>query len=88
MPKWKHFRREHPVDQYNIITKNCSGSWDREEIIDIRHHYYAMIAEADAMLGEIMDSVDDDTVFFFTSDHGDLAMEHHQPGFNLFLKIF
>lgn len=78
LPKWKQFAREHPVDQYNIVTKNCSGKWRQDEIIDIRHHYYAMIAEVDEMIGEVVQAIPsdqrDNTVIVFTSDHGDLAM--------------
>ena len=57
LPKWKQFDAEHPVDQYNIVTKNCTGEWKRNEIIDIRHHYYAMIAEVDEMVGELMQEI-------------------------------
>lgn len=41
----------HPVDYYSTLTKNCSGDFTEEEIKSIRAFYYAMCAEADAMLG-------------------------------------
>lgn len=41
----------HPVDYYSTFTKNCSGSFTQEEVKHIRAYYYAMCAEADAMLG-------------------------------------
>lgn len=42
----------HPVDYYSTITKNCSGFFTEEEVKRIRAFYYAMCAEADAMLGK------------------------------------
>lgn len=42
----------HPVDYYSTVTKNCSGSFTEEEVKRIRAFYYAMCAEADAMLGK------------------------------------
>lgn len=41
----------HPVDYYSTFTKNCSGDFTEEEVKKIRAFYYAMCAEADAMLG-------------------------------------
>ena len=80
IPVWKKFEGLHPVDKYAVITKNCSGNWPKEEILEIRAYYYAMLAEVDAILGELFSSIPNfqDTVIFFTSDHGDLAMEHQQ----------
>jgi len=37
-----------------------------------------MLSEVDNMLGELFRVVPRDTVILFTSDHGDLAMEHQQ----------
>lgn len=42
----------HPVDYYSTFTKNCSSAFTEEEVRGIRAFYYAMCAEADAMLGE------------------------------------
>ncbi|XP_076854201.1 arylsulfatase K [Brachyhypopomus gauderio] len=83
LPKWLPFSEMHPVDYYSTFTKNCSGSFTEQEIRDIRAFYYAMCAETDAMLGEVIAALRetgllDSTVLVFTSDHGDLAMEHRQ----------
>lgn len=43
----------HPVDYYSTVTKNCSGFFTEEEVRRIRAFYYAMCAEADAMLGKL-----------------------------------
>lgn len=51
VPKWLPMAAMHPVDYYSTFTKNCSGVFTAEEIKSIRAFYYAMCAEADAMLG-------------------------------------
>ncbi|CBY24727.1 unnamed protein product [Oikopleura dioica] len=78
IPKWKKFKDLHPVDQYAVLTKNCSGIWTEDEIREIRAYYFSMLSEVDNMLGELFRVVPRDTVILFTSDHGDLAMEHQQ----------
>ena len=39
-----------------------------------------MLAEVDEMIGQVVNAIPankrDNTIIFFTSDHGDLAMEH------------
>ncbi|KAJ8285474.1 hypothetical protein GJAV_G00027200 [Gymnothorax javanicus] len=83
VPKWLPFSEMHPVDYYSTYTKNCSSHFTEQEVRDIRAFYYAMCAETDAMLGEVVSALRDSgllssTVLLFTSDHGDLAMEHRQ----------
>lgn len=83
IPKWLPIAAMHPVDYYSTVTKNCSGPFTEEEIKRIRAFYYAMCAEADAMLGQIIASLRDtgllnNTIVIFTADHGELAMEHRQ----------
>ncbi|MGH0186627.1 UNVERIFIED_CONTAM: hypothetical protein FKN15_034344, partial [Acipenser sinensis] len=50
VPKWLPLKEMHQVDYYSTYTKNCSWHFTQEEIKDIRAFYYAMCAEADAML--------------------------------------
>ncbi|XP_042310784.1 arylsulfatase K isoform X3 [Sceloporus undulatus] len=83
IPKWSPFSEMHPVDYYSSYTKNCTGTFTEQEIRDIRAHYYAMCAETDAMLGEIISALNETrllhiTYVIFTADHGELAMEHRQ----------
>lgn len=73
----------HPVMEYMAATKNSLGEFSDEEILAIRRTYYAMIAEADAMVGELVDTVEsmglgDSTYIIYTSDHGEMNMEHRQ----------
>ncbi|XP_066272588.1 arylsulfatase K-like [Branchiostoma lanceolatum] len=83
IPKWLPFSQMHPVAYYSSATKNCTSDFTREEIMKIREYYYGMCAETDAMLGQVLDALKasgqtDSTYVFFTSDHGELAMEHRQ----------
>uniref|UniRef100_UPI003AAECEAF arylsulfatase K n=1 Tax=Centroberyx gerrardi TaxID=166262 RepID=UPI003AAECEAF len=83
VPKWLPMSAIHPVDYYSTFTKNCSGNFTEEEVKSIRAFYYAMCAEADAMLGQVISALREtgllnNTVVIFTADHGDLAMEHQQ----------
>lgn len=83
MPVWQDEKDMHPVQLYEVITKNCSGNWSADEVRAIRATYYAMVAEADAFSGQIFDqiansSLVNNTVVFFWSDHGDMTMSHKQ----------
>nr|XP_046243035.1 arylsulfatase K [Scatophagus argus]XP_046243036.1 arylsulfatase K [Scatophagus argus] len=83
VPKWLPMAAMHPVDYYSTFTKNCSGVFTEEEVKSIRAFYYAMCAEADAMLGQVISALREtgllnNTVVIFTADHGELAMEHRQ----------
>ncbi|NXL93261.1 ARSK Arylsulfatase, partial [Alectura lathami] len=83
IPTWSSLSEMHPVDYYSSYTKNCTGEFTKQEVRNIRAFYYAMCAETDAMLGEIISSLRDTgllkkTIVMFTSDHGELAMEHRQ----------
>ena len=73
----------HPVMEYMSVTKNTHGQFDDSEILAIRRHYFAMVAEVDAMLGAVLDGLEasghaDDTYVIFASDHGEMNMEHRQ----------
>lgn len=73
----------HPVMDYMSVTKNTHGHFTNEEILAIRRHYFAMVAETDAMLGQVLDTLEatgqlHDTYIIFASDHGEMNMEHRQ----------
>ncbi|XP_076021267.1 arylsulfatase K isoform X2 [Genypterus blacodes] len=83
IPKWLPVADMHPVDYYSTFTKNCSGHFTAEEVKSIRAFYYAMCAETDAMLGQVITALRENgllnnTTVIFTADHGELAMEHRQ----------
>ncbi len=73
----------HPVMDYMSVTKNTHGHFTDDEILAIRRHYFAMVAETDAMLGQVLDTLEatgqlDNTYVIFASDHGEMNMEHRQ----------
>nr|XP_002732869.2 PREDICTED: arylsulfatase K-like [Saccoglossus kowalevskii] len=83
IPKWTPLDKMHPVDYYESATKNCTSHFTKDEIRKIRAYYYGMCAEVDGMVGEILDQLDslgltNTTQVIFTSDHGEMAMEHRQ----------
>ncbi|KAM5193832.1 arylsulfatase K [Mantella aurantiaca] len=83
LPRWLPLKKMHPVDYYSSYTKNCTGHFTDQEILNIRANYYAMCAETDGIMGEIISALNDTgllntTYVLYTSDHGELAMEHRQ----------
>ena len=73
----------HPANVYQQKSKAWRQGFDDETVKLIRRIYFAMCAEADAIVGELIAAlhdagVDTDTTVIFSSDHGELAMEHQQ----------
>ncbi len=71
----------HPVMEYQLTNKNWSHGFHPSTVRQVRAAYYAMCAEADAMVGEVVNTLeelglDDNTYFVFSSDHGEMALEH------------
>jgi arylsulfatase A-like enzyme len=63
------------------LRGNCTDTPDHREIF---RGYLAMCTSVDRCLGWLLDKIDekglrDDTVFVFTSDHGDTARSHQLP---------
>lgn len=74
---------KHPFDEYQKKAKAWRQGFDDKTVRLIRRIYFAMCAEADAIVGEIIAAMNkaglaDETVFIFSSDHGELALEHQQ----------
>jgi len=73
----------HPVMKYQRITKNWMHGFSKETVLATRAIYYAMCAETDAMVGQVLDEMDrlglaENTYFIVSSDHGENNMEHRQ----------
>ena len=74
---------EHPCLQFQRRSKAWRSGFDDATVRTVRRIYFAMCAEADAMVGAVYDAMQrlglaDDTYFAFSSDHGELALEHQQ----------
>ncbi len=74
---------DHPVDRYTRITKNCTNHFPTKLVHQMRHIYFAMIAELDEIVGRILGALDemglsDSTYIIFSSDHGEMAGEQNQ----------
>ncbi len=73
----------HPADEYQKKSKAWRFGLDDETVKTVRRIYFAMCAEADAIVGEIMcalreSGLAEETVVIFSGDHGELALEHQQ----------
>ncbi|HDZ21526.1 hypothetical protein LCGC14_0124210 [marine sediment metagenome] len=74
-------RGNHPARRYQLMAKAWRYGFDESTVRQVRRIYMAMCAEADAMVGALYDAMQeaglsDDTYFVFSSDHGEMAMEH------------
>ena len=72
---------DHPARRYQLLTKAWRFGCDDATVRQVRRIYMAMCAEADAMVGAVYDAMHelglaDDTHFVFSSDHGEMGMEH------------
>ncbi len=73
----------HPANEYQKKSKGWRFGFDENTVRTVRQIYFAMCAEADAMIGDIMTALketglDKETTVIFSADHGELAMEHQQ----------
>lgn len=73
----------HPADEYQKQCKAWRQGFDDDTVRLIRRIYFAMCAECDAIVGELMAALQeaglqDETTVIFSSDHGELALEHQQ----------
>ena len=71
----------HPVRQYQLMAKAWRYGFKESTVSQVRRIYMAMCAEADAMVGALYNAMQElglskDTYFVFSSDHGEMAMEH------------
>jgi len=89
-PQWLDYGI-HPSDSYMSISKNVNGNFTVEDILKVRKTYFAMCAETDYMLGQVLQAtmnagLYNDTIVIFVSDHGEMNMEHRQVWKNSFYE--
>lgn len=73
----------HPANEYQKKSKAWRNGLAPDTVKQIRRIYFAMCAEADAIVGDIVSAIEesglaDNTVIIFSGDHGELALEHQQ----------
>lgn len=73
----------HPANVYQQKSKGWRQGFDDATVRRVRRIYFAMCAEADAMIGELLAALDacglaETTTVIISGDHGELAMEHQQ----------
>lgn len=84
-------------ENYNSENDPHSDGWallfdyDRPNITDWMRSYYAMVNNLDENIGKLIKAVDDlglaeDTIFVFTSDHGELFGAHGRRAKNIFYE--
>eukprot|EP01063_Lacrimia_lanifica_P011128 TRINITY_DN1790_c1_g3_i1.p1 TRINITY_DN1790_c1_g3~~TRINITY_DN1790_c1_g3_i1.p1 ORF type:complete len:567 (+),score=232.27 TRINITY_DN1790_c1_g3_i1:61-1761(+) len=83
LPAWNAKADFHPADKYMSISKNIWREFTDKEVLKVRRTYYAMCAETDFILGQVLKALDnhgfaENTWVVFLSDHGENNMEHRQ----------
>lgn len=76
-------KQDHPAMAYQRAVKNWMHGFSEGTVRRVRRIYYAMCAEVDAMMGEVLAALErtglaQSTYVVFTSDHGENALEHRQ----------
>jgi arylsulfatase K len=72
---------DHPVVRYSRISRNWTHGFSDEMARLTRSVYMGMVSEVDAMVGLALQALREsglaeDTYVIFSSDHGELALEH------------
>eukprot|EP00931_Biecheleriopsis_adriatica_P103325 TRINITY_DN78175_c0_g1_i1.p1 TRINITY_DN78175_c0_g1~~TRINITY_DN78175_c0_g1_i1.p1 ORF type:complete len:605 (+),score=92.73 TRINITY_DN78175_c0_g1_i1:63-1817(+) len=78
--------RMHPYDSYMSFSKGMmdeQGNFSRKQLEANMRCWYAMANQTDQMLGQVWAKAGetgnlDNTIVIFTSDHGEMHMEHRQ----------
>ena len=84
MPNWNR-SRYNAFDEYTSIYENLwIEDYSHDEIIDFRKTYYGLNVQADYLLGQVINASMrngfdlSNTYFVFTSDHGEMNLDHRQ----------
>lgn len=73
--------RQHPADVYSTRSEGVPEAWNATVAHDMALSYHGQIAEVDNMVGRVQKALDasgvaNETYFIFTSDHGEMHLEH------------
>eukprot|EP01084_Bolivina_argentea_P062093 113537_1 len=84
IPEWIPEQDMHVYDHYMSLNKNVYGKFNYSDINKVRKTYYAMNVEIDQVIGSIIHTSyqlgynESNTIYVYTSDHGEMNMEHRQ----------
>ena len=53
-PRWSNTSSLHPHDEYMTISKAVDGPFSDEAVFLVRRTYYAMVAETDYLMGQVL----------------------------------
>lgn len=76
-----YFERQHPFFRAYANYRNCSVPIPEARVRRVRSAYYGMLTELDAQVGRVLDHLARsgelaNTIFIYTSDHGEMLGEH------------
>ncbi len=76
-----YFETQHPFFRVYANYRNCSVPIPQTRIRRVRSAYYGMLTELDAQVGRVLDHLErsgelTNTIFIYTSDHGEMLGEH------------
>ena len=80
LPAWESM---HPFDRSMSVLKACTLNYTDAQLKVMRANYWGAAAEALSLLERVVAAANasghlDNTVVIFTSDHGEMSMEHRQ----------
>lgn len=73
------------------ITNTGTGKLTPDLVVDAERHYYGMISQIDAKIGDIVKTISDigksrNTWFIYTADHGEMMGDHKMMYKNVFYR--
>ena len=81
IPEYATYRKQEPAQYYTQDHYSKPWSPTGEQVLELRHGYFASVSFLDAQIGTLMEALSglglsDDTMVVFTTDHGFCAGEH------------
>lgn len=76
-----YFERQHNFFRAYANYRNCAVPIPQERVRKVRSAYYGMVTELDLQVGRMLDHLESkgelaNTIFIYTSDHGEMLGEH------------
>lgn len=79
--RWQPLEALHPADVFQFQAEGVPAAYDRSLARRLARAWHGQTAETDAMMGKVIDALAaspaaDNTFILFTSDHGEMHLEH------------